>query len=562
MANLLSIFWPSIQYHTFGGSHPETFDITSTKNDSFCNMTTEQPFERNLPLALGTSSSGDSDSFDRYAMVVPKPPTPPRIRALSKKYPTQRKEPSRNRDSFCPLSPGKQRPPSRPRLVFDSPRLEMDDKYIFPKAKDLEDPSLRWNYQSDLAGDHRQDGSVLKLRACLAPRSLLLGIPAHAAHRVKELHLPLHQGKSGRIKRDSQNCKTLQHQDDEEDEILSGDNQIRLPQWMDVIVHTFHNLQHLYLNANHDSDREPENSTRLRRLYVIYRLPDLLSIDGVQIAETERVLARPLSPNGHRVSPRNWLKQRLAEHQEKTTDQLYNDNGKKKPKRDMQEWLSKVLDEKKEAELDYDPMHKPANIEVDLTGKMTQVALSPQNTFLQPEMIYETTSSVATADCWAAATCGHFFRPDSMRKQWNKSRLRFSSGRGPESHKTAFMDNKFEVKTPKVVTSHQSVQTENGHLTIVEAGNTSPVLSRSSRANKSQPPPRLVLDANKSQPPPRLVLDATKGSPEQISSLIIKAVPPTAPTMPSSGNVRCPANHATRDKAKIQDAVSNKAFNN
>ena len=176
---------------------------------------------------------------------------------------------------------------------------------------------------------------------------------------------------------------------------------------------------------------------------------------------------------------------------------------------------------------------------------MTQVALSPPNRISNPDIIYETTSSVATADCEWAATCGQFFRPDSMRKQWSKSRLRFSSARrsnAPPKIEAVDAEPDVFIVTPKPAASApENVLTENEHWTVVESGNTSPIMIKN---NNLRP---------KGTQPPRLVLDAAKGSPDRTSTLVIKSVPPTAPPMPStSENTRCPPSRSLSSPFPMQ----------
>ena len=78
-----------------------------------------------------------------------------------------------------------------------------------------------------------------------------------------------------------------------------------LPAWMDVLSNSFFRLQHLYLSAKpQDPHSEP---ARMRRLYILYRLPDLVSIDGHNVQEHERRIARPNNPNGHRVNRLDWV---------------------------------------------------------------------------------------------------------------------------------------------------------------------------------------------------------------------------------------------------------------
>eukprot|EP00977_Amphora_coffeiformis_P014325 scaffold3971_cov159-Amphora_coffeaeformis.AAC.4 len=535
-------------------------------------MAAEHATELPLPMTAitghspspATSSKSTSSKNNNKAMVEArrnraKPSTPPRGHAAKQHHAphpilaARRKDTDRDSSfaSSCPLSPSSRKhfpPPPRPKLIFDSPRLEYEDGQLFPAAKELETAEQRWKYMSNLAADHQQDGNVLRLRGSIAPRSLSLGMPLHAADRVKELHLPPQTTQPKKVFQKKVSKERNTRDDDDDDGSHDEDeDDTRLPQWLDVVVQLFYNLQHLHLHANTEAD-ESENSKRLRRLYILYRLPDLVSIDGVKVTETERRLARPLSPNGHRVSHNNWLKQRLAAEQEAQRPQPEQQVvQEQKPKRDTQAWLSEVLDEKKEA--DGGDLHKHVNVEVDLTGKLTESALTPPNKMMNPELVYETTSSVVGPDCGWAATCGAFFRHDSMRK-FSKSRLRFSSS-PPRSKGPKSVDSDGDTDCPITMAKKESVVTETEHLTVMDAASMSPILSKTLRPKGAQPP--------------RLVLDASKGSPDRARSLIIKAVPPTAPPMPSpndlpppaaqvpsSENARCPPSRSLSSPFPIQ----------
>jgi len=155
----------------------------------------------------------------------------------------------------------------RPLPVFASPRITHDDE-ICPT--DLREHEERWSHMSRLAGSHKQDDTVLRLhRHNMSPLSLQSGIPPQLASRIIELHL--------------------------------GDAN-NLPEWLDVISTKFFNLQHLYI----DKDDTTE-AGRIRRLYILYRIPHLLTMNGRSVTELERSLARPNSPNGMIVGRYDWI---------------------------------------------------------------------------------------------------------------------------------------------------------------------------------------------------------------------------------------------------------------
>jgi len=158
---------------------------------------------------------------------------------------------------------------------------------------------------SQQAGSHKQDSSVLHVsRRHMTPQVLKAGVTPAVANRVKELHLRLEQAED------------------------------MLPEWLDVIATKFPNLKHLILTKGEDDDEDDEDHNsdddeehnnenvtpakkvaseqpmQLRRLYILYRLPQLTSIDNVPVTKSERRLARPDDPNGNRVSsrePEDWF---------------------------------------------------------------------------------------------------------------------------------------------------------------------------------------------------------------------------------------------------------------
>ena len=484
-----------------------------------------------------------------------------RSRSPSARHPP---EPLRT-DVACPLSPsGMELPSPQQRLIFTSPRLVFDDDQLFPAQSHclLSQPEQRWQYMSGLAGPHHQDGRVLRLSRALTPRSLPAGMPSQAARRVQELHLPpppprrrlRHSSFLDRASnRNSSNTQLDgQSRRDKENAQIWGDSEeedSRLPQWLDVVARTFPNLQHLYLHmaqfaSNEKSDESESNAQQLRRLYVLYRLPDLVSIDGVAVTDTERRLARPLSPNGHRVSANDWLKQRLlAQEQEKEQKERAPQPEKRQltQKSNQRSLFDDVVDEKKESEdtcevaglpQNHSLTHKPANVEVDLAGRLTEVALSPPNKRVteDADLIFETSSSVVTPGCgWV---CGQFFRTEEVKKKWGKSRLRFSSSKSRPADATK------EMMTTKEEKSVDARLCRKDEVRVSQPENSSPLVKTAAR------PPGLL--------PPRLVLDAAKGSPERTSHLVIKSVAPSVPKMPSSPKERVPPSRSLSSPFPIQ----------
>jgi hypothetical protein len=168
----------------------------------------------------------------------------------------------------------------RRKLFFTSPRLMEPDESLFPvNHSPYKKSEERWKQISEQAGSHRQDGSVITIGRKITPMALRIGMTKQAAGRVRALNL------------------WLDHDKD------------TLPEWLDVIANTFVNLEHLTLTEDvFPGEDETAVSARMRRLYVLYRLPYLKSIDDQIVSPEERRLARPneSDPNGDKVIHSQW----------------------------------------------------------------------------------------------------------------------------------------------------------------------------------------------------------------------------------------------------------------
>lgn len=163
-------------------------------------------------------------------------------------------------------------------LKYTSPRCELEDEEFLP-SQSLEDHDERWQHMSQQAGAHQQNPTILDLtnRRETTPSTLKVGVPPRVASRIRELHVDFHSSYS-------------------------------LPEWLDVVCSLFFTLQHLYTFGTHEeAETLSIQDLRMRRLYILYRLPDLLSIDGTPVTLVERQLARPSSPNGYKVKREDWV---------------------------------------------------------------------------------------------------------------------------------------------------------------------------------------------------------------------------------------------------------------
>ncbi len=192
-----------------------------------------------------------------------------------------------------------------------------------PNAKDarLITPQDRWKAMSELAGSHRQSLEVLDLsNRSLPAQALKYGVPRKTAESVTVLRYDGNLAGEG------------------------NDGTNDLPAFLDIVVQLFPRLQHLSLRNNPCSpgnemigaspvreaklpanvdpklknkldaaiDAANREQRRIQRLYIIYRLPDLLSIDEQPVSDEERRLARPLNPTGTPVKKDQWLTKAMA----------------------------------------------------------------------------------------------------------------------------------------------------------------------------------------------------------------------------------------------------------
>ena len=190
-----------------------------------------------------------------------------------------------------------------------------------PNAKDsrLITPQDRWKAMSALAGSHKQSLEVLDLsNRSLPAQALKYGVPRKTAESVTVLRY--------------------------DGNLVGDDGTDDLPAFLDIVVQLFPRLQHLSLRNNPCSpgndmgsaspvreaklpanvdpklkskldaaiDAANREQRRIQRLYIIYRLPDLLSIDEEPVSDEERHLARPQRPAGTPVKKDQWLTKAMA----------------------------------------------------------------------------------------------------------------------------------------------------------------------------------------------------------------------------------------------------------
>jgi hypothetical protein len=181
---------------------------------------------------------------------------------------------------------------TKKKLVFQSPRIKLDDAHVFPL---LASQQSRTDHLQTVAGAHSQDPTVLTVHAT-DPVALRMGVLPRAGLLVTTLQL------------------------------LNNTTNINnnLPDWMDVIANKFPNLEHFVFETCNEQNQStvesnlsvaespldslPDDellveigkqhkelhgttgmqlihaSVRVRRFYVLYRMPNLKSINGISTA--------------------------------------------------------------------------------------------------------------------------------------------------------------------------------------------------------------------------------------------------------------------------------------
>jgi len=242
-------------------------------------------------------------------------------------------------------SPSRSRPPPNVQkkqipLLF-SPLIQNNAKRLNTKEK-LVTHEERWDFQSSLAGKHQQGRNSLDV-SCrfFTPDSLRFGVPPKTASILTDFS-------------------------------FNGDflGKHELPSFLDMFGKLFPNLKHLTLKKRHDCTeksagsfypkdnyeglyfaidekmevfnetweegkdtkatvdkallekvdgylrRAQEEASRMQRLYVLYRLPGLITINGVEVTDQERKLASPSTPTGCKVNREDWLTHAMAKNKD------------------------------------------------------------------------------------------------------------------------------------------------------------------------------------------------------------------------------------------------------
>lgn len=155
------------------------------------------------------------------------------------------------------------------KLVFTSPRFSKRDEDIFVRNENLFDSSKRWGCISDQAGDHQQSGKILVLHRTIDPMSLLYGMTRQASLRVRSLSLFL----------DQRECD--------------------FEKWVDIISATLINLENLSIVDSQFKDLA--TTTIQQRLHILQKIPNLKSIDGIEITSEERYISLNRRRTGSQV---------------------------------------------------------------------------------------------------------------------------------------------------------------------------------------------------------------------------------------------------------------------
>lgn len=234
---------------------------------------------------------GNSQSNSRGVVAGEAPRTP--TRRMISNVASSRLNPTGGRIFDSPLLHG---PPTPSRSASDAGLVSLEG---------------RWQAMAQLAGDHSQDPRLLDLtNRALPPEALKFGVPPKVAAVVEDFRY---------------------------DGIIAGKH--NLPSFLDLVADLFPKLLRLNLKGGKDRRHSANMNTapgerkyiedgidpalqrkldattaaaeketvRMRRLYILYRLPKLEVIDDLPVSVEERNLARPSPRAGYRVRKDDWL---------------------------------------------------------------------------------------------------------------------------------------------------------------------------------------------------------------------------------------------------------------
>jgi len=221
---------------------------------------------------------------------------------------------------------------------------------VLPRGQ-LADHAQRWKFQSLLAGSHRQSIHILDLsHLTISPKSLKYGVTPKVAETVTDFrfnsvgrhelpyfldlvatlfpnleHFTLLEDGS------KESCDEMVNERiDKENKNVQDDSQSQVQVYSADLEEDDENdpecgvstksIQSIPVVMSLSDCNVPDltfqlverESERMQRLYILYRLPDLVSINKKNVTDKERMLARPMTPSGHKVRRQEWLTQAMA----------------------------------------------------------------------------------------------------------------------------------------------------------------------------------------------------------------------------------------------------------
>jgi len=229
----------------------------------------------------------------------------------------------------------------------------------------------RWNILSNLASDHKNcHPSILDIThkiELIDPETLRYGVTPDVASKILELRI------------DSN----------------SIENGCGWPHFLDVISILFINLRNLYISSSMnelEDDIILWERNRMLRLYILYRLPDLVVITDEYVTEGERNLARPSCVNGVKVRKNDWctksmlpIKVEEEENEDFSKEEngmevmLSQDEGKESIKIVNQLFYDEILHDNVKATTDHDPNQSSKNYSKHINLRKAKIPFRKYN---------------------------------------------------------------------------------------------------------------------------------------------------------------------------------------
>ena len=231
--------------------------------------------------------------------------------------------------------------------AYKSPVLTENSKFsrssitsFLPRIPNPSDFNSRWEFMSMLAGDHKQSAHILDIsHRRLQPAALKFGITPQIAEHITDFSI--HRDCFGKhdlpsfldlVKDLFPNLKRLTLKIEPEATDITDSNVIGFPEdgkcfsadgpdGQEVQESSLNDSSYVMEKIDAAIELAKREKEKMQRLYILYRLPNLLFINGIEVTEDEKNLAHPKNVNGQRVQNLDFFASTLLLSKESISSQ-------------------------------------------------------------------------------------------------------------------------------------------------------------------------------------------------------------------------------------------------